>query len=337
MEQQQGMEESQQNTARPGVGKILREARERMGMSVEEVAIRLKFAPRQIIALEEDNFAQLPELAFVRGFVRSYARLMQIDEIPLLDALPGAPAREQAYVKQAREDVLPGDSGARNQNLIWLGGALAVAVVIGILAWKYDAGNAVPKPASNAKPDMATVQSEASSPVAAATQTEVETAIKPESQGKPELQQPAQANTGTVAAKPAAAAPVPAANPAHPSAHAASAVSAAHVAPAVPRTHAASAVSAASGVAASSTARKPRSSQLVRLEFDEDSWVEIKDGNGKLLLSMMGKQGTSQSVAGPVPISVTIGNPKGVRVYYKNQPLDLGTGATQDVVHLRLE
>ncbi len=76
---------------------------------------------------------------------------------------------------------------------------------------------------------------------------------------------------------------------------------------------------------------------MVRLEFDEDSWVEVKDKNGKVLLSMMGKQGTSQSVAGPVPISVTIGNPKGVRVYYKNQPLDLGTSATQDVARLKLE
>ncbi len=329
MELQQGMEESQ-NTARPGVGNTLREARERAGMSVEEVAIRLKFAPRQIVALEEENFAQLPELAFVRGFVRSYARLLQIDETPLLEALPGAPAREQAYAKRAREDVVPGDSGSRNQNLLWLAGALAVAVVIVILAWKYDAGESTTKPAQIAKTASETPAGTATPPAAAMPAgtggTTNPATPSAETQGNPAAQQPARENASAspaktetpaaVTAKAAAQRPLP-----RPAQH--------------PAAQAASAVSGASAVAA--TPRKPRASQMVRLEFDEDSWVEVKDKNGKVLLSMMGKQGTSQSVAGPVPISVTIGNPKGVRVYYKNQPLDLGTSATQDVARLKLE
>jgi cytoskeleton protein RodZ len=82
---------------------------------------------------------------------------------------------------------------------------------------------------------------------------------------------------------------------------------------------------------------KQRPAQPVRLEFDEDSWVEIKDGNGKILLSMLGKQGTSQNVSGATPLSVTIGNAKGVRLYYKDQLLDLATNADQNVAHLRLE
>ncbi len=65
--------------------------------------------------------------------------------------------------------------------------------------------------------------------------------------------------------------------------------------------------------------------------------MQVKDGSGKILLSMLGKQGTSQSVYGPTPISVTIGNAKGVRLYYKDQLLDLATDADQNVAHLRLE
>jgi cytoskeleton protein RodZ len=330
MEQQQGMEQVQ-DTARPRVGAILREARERMGMSVEEVAIRLKFAPRQIIALEEDNFAQLPEMAFVRGFVRSYARLMQIDETALLEALPGAPAREQAQARRMHEDVLPGDAGTRNQNLIWLAAALVVAVVIVILAWKYDAGNAVPKPASNAKPEAT---SQASSPAVATAQPAGDTAVNVAQQAQPEPQQPAKASTSTAATKPAVTAT--ATKPAHPTAHAASAVHAA-----VPRAHAASAVEAASGVYAASgvtaAPRKTRTVQPLRLEFDEDSWVEVQDSNGKVLLSTLGKQGTSKIVSGATPISVTIGNAKGVRVYYKNKQRELGAVTDQNTAHLRLE
>lgn len=311
--------EQSQNTARPRVGAILREARERMGMSVEEVAIRLKFAPRQIIALEEDNYGQLPQLAFVRGFVRSYARLMQINEAPLLEALPGAPVPDLSPAKRAQEDVLPGIGGARNQNLVWLAGALGVAVVIGVLAWKYDADNAMTKPVSGTNPVVAT-QEAATTPAASAVQPAGESMATVEPQGSSE-KQAANANTGAPAKTPA-----PAAATTKPAPH-----------PAAPR--AASAVSAASGVAANKEAapRKQRPSQQVRLEFDEDSWVEVKDGNGKILLSMLGKQGTSQTASGPTPISVLIGHAKGVRVYYKNEALDLGTKADQDVVHLKLE
>lgn len=314
-----------QNAVPTGVGAILRDARENMGMSVEEVAIRLKFAPRQIIALEEEKYAQLPEMAFVRGFVRSYARLVQVDETSLLEALPGAAARELPPVNKVREDVLPGESATRTQNLIWLAAAFAVAVIIGILAWKYDAGNAVTKPSAGAKPETAAPQNMPSAPAAATAQPGEEIAAKPETQPK--------GTADTPSTKPAVAAPV---KPAHQPAHAASAVAAAHPASGVARTHSASAVSAASDVVAAKP-RKARLVQPLRLEFDEDSWVEVQDGSGKTLLATLGKQGTSKIVSGAPPISVTIGNAKGVRVYYKNEPRELGAVTDQNTAHLRLE
>ncbi len=317
MEQQQGMEQSQE-TARPRVGAILREARERMGMSVEEVAIRLKFAPRQIIALEEDNYDQLPQLAFVRGFVRSYARLMQINEVPLLEALPGAPAPDLSPAKRAMEDVVTSHSGARNQNLAWLAGALAVAVVIGVLAWKYDADNAATKPVSVSTPAPATPGG-ATTPPASAVQPAESMALA-ESQGG------AEKRAANVTASAPGPTPAPVAATPKPAPHAAA-------------PHAASASSGASAVAASkgSAPRKQRASQQVRLEFDEDSWVDVTDGNGKVLLSTLGKQGATHVVSGSPPISVVLGHGKGVRVYYKNEALDLGIKPGQDVVRLKLE
>ena len=62
------------------VGRTLREGRERLNLSISEVSNRIKFAPRQIEALEADDYRNLPEPAFVRGFVRSYARLLEMDE-----------------------------------------------------------------------------------------------------------------------------------------------------------------------------------------------------------------------------------------------------------------
>jgi cytoskeleton protein RodZ len=65
--------------AATSLGNILREAREKLGLSVADVAGQIKFAPRQIEALEAEDFKRLPEAAFLRGFVRSYAKILHLD------------------------------------------------------------------------------------------------------------------------------------------------------------------------------------------------------------------------------------------------------------------
>lgn len=69
-----------------GVGRLLVEAREKNGLSVDEVASRLRLMPRQVRALESGDIDALPGPAFVRGFLRNYAKLLQIDAEPLLEA-----------------------------------------------------------------------------------------------------------------------------------------------------------------------------------------------------------------------------------------------------------
>lgn len=54
-------------------------------MDVEEAARKLCLSPRQLSALESDNFAALPSPAFTRGFIRNYARLLNLDANPLLE------------------------------------------------------------------------------------------------------------------------------------------------------------------------------------------------------------------------------------------------------------
>lgn len=83
-------------TAGVSVGSQLRQARETAQLSRDEVAHALKFSPRQIEALEADHYAALPGATIVRGFVRSYARLLKLDADALLQQLetvmPSMPA-----------------------------------------------------------------------------------------------------------------------------------------------------------------------------------------------------------------------------------------------------
>ena len=65
-------------------GELLAARRNELRWTPEEVSQRLKIAPRQIAALEANDFASLPGMATVRGFIRAYARLLELDPVPLL-------------------------------------------------------------------------------------------------------------------------------------------------------------------------------------------------------------------------------------------------------------
>lgn len=85
------------------VGAQLRTAREAANLSLDEVAHALKFSPLQIERLEADDFAALPGNTIVRGFVRSYARLLKLDVATLLELL-------DAVMPNSLPDVRPPDN-----------------------------------------------------------------------------------------------------------------------------------------------------------------------------------------------------------------------------------
>lgn len=64
---------------RPLGGNELREIREWRGLTIEEVSARTKISTSNIRFLETSNFAFLPAPVYVKGFLRTYAKLLQID------------------------------------------------------------------------------------------------------------------------------------------------------------------------------------------------------------------------------------------------------------------
>lgn len=117
------------------VGKTLREARLSQGLSINDVASSIKFAPRQVEALEADDYSHLPELAFVRGFVRSYARLLHIDEASLLNELPAAHQKLASFREDLGDVPLSAAQSTRRINVAWLSGALGLALILGLGVW----------------------------------------------------------------------------------------------------------------------------------------------------------------------------------------------------------
>lgn len=271
-------------------GTALREARMHSGMSVDDVCNRIKFAPRQIEALEANDFARLPEITFVRGFVRSYARLLQLDPVPLLAALPGVPVQPVPLAANTMAEVpFQNVCSVRRMNIIWLAAAFAVAVVLALFTLPH--GNAPQKetvalpavlPASAVPAPMIPA-----SAVAAASQVVA-----------PVVQQ---------AAIPQAAAPQ------------------AKTVPLLP----------AKPDAATSSASKRTGA--IRMVFDDESWVEVTDKDGKVLVSQLNPRGSEQEINGQPPFSMVIGRASSVHLFYKGQAVDLEPHTNSEVARLKLE
>ena len=259
------------------VGSALREARTKLGLNVADVAHRIKFAPRQIETLEADDFIRLPEITFVRGFVRSYARLLQIDPSPLLAALPATPAQFVLSSPNMLAEVpFPNINSARRLNIIWLAAALVIVIVLALFVWLR--GNA----------------------------PHVETLKIP-------VELPASSVPDSTISAPAMTAPQQVAVPAAP------------------------AVQQAAAPVEKKVAGKASRADAFRLVFDEESWVEVTDKEGKILLSQINPRDSEQGISGKPPFSVVIGHASGVRLYYKGKAVDLAPHTDADVARLTLE
>jgi len=112
----------------PKVGQCLRAAREAAWLSVTDIAQALKFSPRQVEALEADDFAALPGNTAVRGFVRSYARFLKLDADPLLHRLD---ARSPAKLAEVRP---PDNMGSAEDAATQRAPLLSLAIVVMLAA-----------------------------------------------------------------------------------------------------------------------------------------------------------------------------------------------------------
>jgi cytoskeleton protein RodZ len=77
--------------------------------------------------------------------------------------------------------------------------------------------------------------------------------------------------------------------------------------------------------------------QVVRMRFARESWVEIRDRNGRKIFSQLNPPGTEQVVSGLPPLSLVVGNANGVQLTHNEQPVDLGPHIKIDVARLTLE
>ncbi len=100
-----------------------------MGLSLSDVANRLKFAARQIEALEAGEYDKLPGMTFVRGMTRGYARLLELDPEPLVHALERGHAPDPVAVEMHSQSIpFPEGRTSSTRIYLWLSALILVAV-----------------------------------------------------------------------------------------------------------------------------------------------------------------------------------------------------------------
>jgi cytoskeleton protein RodZ len=95
------------------VGAHLRRERERQGLSLHDVAEKLRLRAKQLQALEEGDYESLPGQTFVTGFIRSYASTLRLDAVAVVNLYKrendiGRTAPDLAFPEPTPEGRMPG-------------------------------------------------------------------------------------------------------------------------------------------------------------------------------------------------------------------------------------
>lgn len=295
-------------------GRILREARETRRLSLEDVAQHLKYAPRQIEALERDDYMLLPAATVVRGMVRSYAKFLELPAEPLIQSLNEqlTPAPAVPGARPAKEvPFLPARTG-RGQRAYWMLSALVAVLVIAFaLDWRVVREN-VSSTIESWWPGASIATPSASSPPtpASAPGSGVPIAVAPSSAESSMSGPVAGAASGSAGVAPPASGSIT--QPATSGGASAAAPSAAPVA----------------------------AERRIEMRFARDSWVEIRAADNRLIHNQLNLSGTTRSVdvgTASGPLRVVVGAASGVTMSFDGKPVDLAPFTQVDVARLTLQ
>lgn len=307
-------------------GSLLREAREAKKLSCHEVAAYLRLTSPVIEMLERDDYSKFPGSTFVRGYLRSYARYIGLPVERVLEAYEHLSIPEPAHpvVKtQVRKQLRSNDRWVRTVTYI----VVVLVITLPLLWWKHEIALRLWQPedpvAGHPQPPTAESSPPNDRSEAQATLPEQVTYTPPQPSAQPDTASTtagASESTAGDSAQPNQERGTGVAVPGD-----ASADSAAVGTRATGATVAASAAQTTS----SKQANMPQEPSVTDeqdtlvLRFAEDSWVEVKSGDGKRLLNDLVHAGDTRTVNGKPPFSLVLGNAPGVSVEFNGQPFDL--------------
>ncbi|AYF18919.1 cytoskeleton protein RodZ [Vibrio parahaemolyticus] len=285
-------------------GTLLKNKRESLGMTQKQVADRLRLRVSVIEDIENNRFESQQVATFTRGYLRSYAKFVGLDEKVVLVAL------EQTADVKPKEQEIEMQSFSRktkhekhNSRIMLLTWVIAI-VIIGISAawwWQNQQENSLAQVVAEANvetsqpsaDEIADIDLMTEEELIASTPAELAASNNTASESSINAAQtdevvPAETEESTTEATQEPVAVIEAAEE----------------------------VQDASPVV-------PDGMTLLTMKFKADCWIQVKDTNGKTLVSGTQKPGQDVELTGKAPFKVILGAPEGVTMTFASEPVDL--------------
>lgn len=296
-----GTPERDPESGRPG--SVLRAEREALGVTVREVAETLNLSVATIEAIEADDLARLPGPVFARGYVRAYARLLDLEPQALMAQYP-----------EVSESVEVSDAPSPPQLLIWLkrrplvvlaaGGVAALLLLLLLVMALWPESTPQTAPRERAAAETAGAGAEPGGG------DDVETVTRPMVDAAPDLEPPPGAEVEDTAAElgdtAGAAESVDAAPP------------------------------AAEGAEPEARRITDIGDDRLAFVFGDDCWVEVRSSSGATLYSDLNRGGSELRLIGRGPFRILLGYAPGVRLAFNGEPVPLAPYTRDNVATLVL-
>jgi cytoskeleton protein RodZ len=296
-------------------GALLRDAREAAGLHIAALAVALKVPVAKLEALEADNFSALPDMVFVRALASSVCRTLKIDPQAVLALLPqgegprlsAADVGLNAPVKgfAGRSSAAP-FKGAGSRSFVWAVGLLLIGAALMMFLPRgldADLSALLKQPETTTKIPMPTgdVAQEISAAVGA------------------------EERVPSAAPAPAAAAGVGVELPAGESIKPAGIASHPIVLPSVEAS------------APSSAPATDAPSGVLAFKARSESWIQVRDAAGALVLQRNLAPNELVSVSGVLPLAVVIGRADATEVFVRGKPYDIGPVSRENVARFEVK
>jgi len=313
-------------------GYLLRQAREEKALSQMKIARELHLTSRVLDGLETDDFTHVNSPIFARGYIRSYSRYLGLDPdlmVAEYDAVYGSPdhsKKPMSVVRHVDEQARPGDTWVKLVSVV------IVLALLGASWWWWQGQQDTVAPTSVGE---VTVQDRQGEDVSASLP---EDEVLDLQLGDLSNDIGAVGATDETPAVPVVSEPVVEAQPeAEPEAEPKPAAEPEALLPTAPVEEVAAV--AATKVAAANTAIDVAPGQgLLVIEFVDDCWVEIQDGNGVMVLADLKSSGQVINMAIQAPAQVLLGRASAVsNIDFAQRDIDLEPHTRKDIARVTLE
>lgn len=305
-----------QSTAEPELtaGALLRGAREAAGLHIAALAALLKVPEKKLEALEQDRFDVLPDTVFARALAASVCRTLKFDATPVLERLPQIRASGLGRVGAGINT--PFRAPGRDPGLS-LGSQVSRPAVLVGLAFLLGGLVLLLLPAVN--PGTGSGRADADGALALVGRPEVPGAMA--SDGAPVAEGFASATAPESSTPTLAVAPDLAAG-----------------AVAVPASALENSSTALTGaLPAAATGGPAQPAGIVVFHATGESWVEVTDAKGVVVLRRILAAGELAGASGALPLNVVVGKADVTRVRVRGQAFDLGKVARNNVARFEVK